>query len=47
MALVFGEAPYAVCIMTNFDLASNDPDVDLYLRNLIQSVDRMHESFYR
>ena len=47
MALVYGEAPYAVCIMTNFDFAVNDDDLNAYIRSLVSEIEKLHNTFYR
>ena len=46
MALVYGDAPYAVCVMTNFDFPSNDGNINAYIQSLVRDVDALHESFY-
>ncbi len=46
MALVYGDAPYAICVMTNFDIPKNDPDLDTYIQSLVKQIDAIHKSFY-
>ncbi len=46
MALVYGDAPYAVCVMTNFDFPRSDETINTYIRSLIRDVDALHKSFY-
>ena len=46
MALVYGDAPFAVCVMTNFDFAVNDDDLNKYIRSLVSEIENLHKSFY-
>lgn len=46
MAIVYGDAPYAVCVMTNFDFPESNETLNAYIRDIVKSVDRLHESFY-
>lgn len=46
MALVYGKAPYAVCIMTNFDFDKATKTINDYIIGLAQGVDSLHRSFY-
>lgn len=47
MALVYGDAPYAVCVMTNFDFSVNDDDLNKYIRSLVSEIEQLHNTFYR
>lgn len=47
MALVYGDAPYAVCVMTNFDFSVNDDGLNQYIRSLISEIEQLHKIFYR
>lgn len=47
MALVYGDAPYAVCVMTNFDFSVNDDELNKYIRSLVSEIEKLHNSFYR
>ncbi len=47
MALVYGDAPYAVCVMTNFDFSVNDDDLNKYIRSLVSEIEKLHTAFYR
>ncbi|MCQ2432731.1 MAG: class A beta-lactamase-related serine hydrolase [Clostridia bacterium] len=46
MALVYGDAPYAVCIMTNFNFDRQSDDINNYIRSIAKAVDALHASFY-
>lgn len=46
MALVYGDAPFAVCVMTNFDFSVNDDDLNEYIRSLITEIEKLHNTFY-
>ena len=47
MALVYGDAPFAVCVMTNFDFSVNDDDLNEYIRSLVAEIEKLHNTFYR
>jgi len=47
MALVYGDAPFAVCVMTNFDFSVNDDDLNAYIRSLISEIEALHKTFYQ
>lgn len=46
MALVYGDAPFAVCVMTNFDFSVNDDDLNEYIRSLVSEIEKLHKTFY-
>ncbi len=46
MALVYGDAPFAVCVMTNFDFSVNDDDLNAYIRSLVSEIEKLHNAFY-
>ncbi len=46
MALVYGNAPFAVCVMTNFDFSVNDDDLNAYIRSLVTEIEKLHNTFY-
>lgn len=46
MAIVYGEAPFAVAVMTNFDFAQNDDDINEYIRSLVSEIEAIHKAFY-
>ena len=46
MALVYGDAPFAVCVMTNFDFAVNDDDLNKYIRSIVSEIEKLHNTFY-
>ena len=46
MALVYGDAPFAVCVMTNFDFAVNDDDLNKYIRSIVSEIEKLHKTFY-
>ena len=46
MAVVYGDAPFAVCVMTDFDFAVNDDDINEYIRSLVREIDALHKVFY-
>lgn len=46
MALVYGDAPFAVCVMTNFDFSVNDDDLNAYIRSLVSEIEKLHKTFY-
>ena len=47
MALVYGDAPFAVCVMTNFDFSVNDDDLNAYIRSLVSEIEALHKTFYQ
>ena len=47
MALVYGDAPFAVCVMTNFDFSVNDDDLNAYIRSLVSEIEKLHQTFYK
>jgi len=47
MALVYGDAPFAVCVMTNFDFSVNDDDLNAYIRSLVSEIEKLHKTFYQ
>lgn len=46
MALVYGDAPFAVCIMTDFDFPANDDDLNEYMREIVAEMEEIHLDFY-
>lgn len=46
MAIVYGDAPYAICVMTNFDFAVSDNDINAYIRSLVKEMEAIHQNFY-
>ena len=46
MAIVYGDTPYAICVMTNFDFSVNNDDINAYIRSLVKAVDEIHDAFY-
>lgn len=46
MAVVYGDAPFAVCVMTDFDFAVNDDDINEYIRSLVAEIEDIHRDFY-
>jgi len=46
MAIVYGDAPYAVCVMTDFDFSVNNDDINAYIRSLVKALDEIHDAFY-
>ncbi len=46
MAVVYGDAPFAVCIMTDFDFPANDDDLNAYMREIIAELEEIHLDFY-
>ena len=46
MAIVYGEAPFAVAVMTDFDFAQNDDDINAYIRSLVADIEAIHKDFY-
>ncbi len=46
MAIVYGDAPFAVCIMTDFDFSVNDDDINAYMREIIAEIEEIHLDFY-
>ena len=47
MAIVYGDAPYAVTVMTTFDIATNHDGLNAYIRSLIREIEALHETLYR
>ena len=46
MAIVYGDTPFALVIMTNFDIALNNPTINECLGDIAAAVYEIHTEFY-